>query len=97
MTLTFDWCPMRQGSGKVDPVTLVVQVINGDETIDLDTNTTLTHSWANDTKLTWINASVDLSNVKFTSESRIFIKQTQWGVSTANRWFLDNIKVSQPK
>ena len=27
--LTFDWCPMRQGSGKLDPVNLIVVVNNG--------------------------------------------------------------------
>jgi hypothetical protein len=98
LTLSFNWCPMRQGAtkdNKVDPVTLLIQIVNGTDTITVDTtnNATLTHDWANGTTLRWIDATVDLSNVNITSTSRIFIKQTQWGVSTAHRWFLDNIKV----
>ena len=29
-------------------------------------------------------------------DTKITITQTQWEVGTANRWFLDNIKISEP-
>lgn len=88
--LTFDWCPMRQGSGKLDPVNLIVVVNNGgsEQTFEVPT-----HGWENDHKLDWIPASVDLSGVTLDENTTITIKQKEWGVSTANRWFLDNVKI----
>lgn len=89
----FDWCPMRQGSGKIDPVNLIVIVENnGEET----TFSIPTHGWANDHKLEWINASVELSGVTVTKDTKITIRQTEWPAATANRWFIDNIKVYSP-
>lgn len=86
VTLEFDWCPMKQRSGKVDPVNLIVEVGNNQFEVP-------THGWENDHKLDWIHATVDLSAVKFDETTRITIKQQEWGVKTANRWFLDNIRI----
>lgn len=82
--LSFDWCPMRQGSGKIDPVNLIVIV--GDETYEIPT-----HGWENDHRLEWIRAEVTIPNVD--KDTRITIRQTEWPAKTANRWFLDNIKI----
>lgn len=90
LKLTFDWCPMRQGSGKIDPVNLIVVVANGadEKTFEVET-----HGWENGHILEWIHASVDLTGATINQNTRISIKQTEWGVSTANRWFLDNMKI----
>ena len=88
--LTFDWCPMRQGSGKLDPVNLIVVVNNGgsEQTFEVPT-----HGWENGHRLEWIHASVDLSSATINENTTITIKQKEWGVGTANRWFLDNVKI----
>lgn len=91
--LSFDWCPMRQGSGKIDPVHLIVIVTNGSEETTFEVPT---HGWANDHKLEWINAVVDLSSAKIGKDTKITIRQTEWPAATANRWFIDNIKVYSP-
>ena len=90
LKLSFDWCPMRQGSGKLDPVNLIVEVTNGSDVKTFDVET---HDWENGHKLEWIPASIELSGVTVDENTRIAIKQKEWGVSTANRWFLDNIKI----
>lgn len=88
--LTFDWCPMRQGSGKIDPVNLYVKVENGSDVKQFDIPEC---GWENGHKLEWIKATVDLSGVTIDKNTKITISQTQWEVGTANRWFLDNIKL----
>lgn len=90
--ITFDWCPMRQGGGKLDPVNLLVVVENGSEST---TFTVPTHGWEDGHVLEWIHASVDLSSVSLTEKTRITIRQTddENNAGTANRWFIDNIKV----
>lgn len=86
----FDWCPMRQGSGKIDPVNLILIVDNdGAETIfDIPT-----HGWAENHKLEWIKAEVALEGVEITPTTKLTLRQTQWPAATANRWFLDNVKI----
>ena len=91
--LSFDWCPMRQGSGKIDPVHLIVIVTNGSEETTFEVPT---QGLANDHKLEWINAVVDLSSAKIGKDTKITIRQTEWPAATANRWFIDNIKVYSP-
>ena len=90
--LEFDWCPMRQGSGKIDPVDLIVIIKNGsDET----TLTVPTHNWPNGHVLEWIKATISLDGIKIDKDTRITIRQIdeQWPAATANRWFLDNIRI----
>ena len=84
---------MKQGSSndfKIDPVNLIVEVTNGD---DVKTFEVPTHGWENGHVLEWIHASVALTGATVTADTKITIKQQEWGVKTANRWFLDNIKI----
>ena len=90
--LVFDWCPMRQGSGKIDPVHLYVKIENGSDVQQIDIPEC---GWESGHKLEWIRATVSLSGIKIDRSTKISISQTEWEVSTANRWFLDNIKVRQ--
>ncbi len=90
--LVFDWCPMRQGSGKIDPVNLIIIVENGGVETVFDVPT---HNWENGHKLQWITAEVALTGVEITSQTKLTIRQTQWPEATANRWFLDNIRLLQ--
>lgn len=90
VVMSFDWCPMRQGSGKIDPVTLFVEIKNGEDVRKFDIPT---HSWENDHVLEWIKATVDLKGVKIDKDTKITISQNEFDASTANRWFLDNIKI----
>lgn len=83
--LKFEWCPMRQGSGKIDPVNLIVLVDDKEYEVP-------THGWNNGHTIEWIPAEVALTGV--TKDSKIVIRQTQWPASTANRWFLDNISIT---
>lgn len=87
--MSFDWCPQRQGSGKIDPVNLIIVVTNGDTETIFEVPT---HDWADNHKLEWINANVELTGVTLTKDTKITLRQTQWPAATANRWLLDNIK-----
>ncbi len=94
VVLSFDWCPMRQGSGKIDPVNLYVVVENDGDSMEIDVPT---HNWEDGHVLEWIKATVDLSEVKVNKDTKITITQREWEVGTANRWFLDNIKITPKK
>ena len=89
--LTFDWSPMRQGTGKIDPVNLYVLVENGEDSKQFDIPEC---GWENGHKLEWIPAKVELTGVTINKDTKITIRQTQWEVGTANRWFLDNLKLA---
>jgi hypothetical protein len=91
-TFSFDWCPMRQGSGTIDPVNLIVIVQNGDSQQQFEIPT---HGWESGHKLEWIKAEIDLAGITIDKNTKITIKQTQWPAKTANRWFLDNIKITK--
>ena len=91
-TFSFDWCPMRQGSGKIDPVNLIVIVQNGSDQQQFEIPT---HGWESGHKLEWIKAEIDLAGITIDKNTKITIKQTQWPAKTANRWFLDNIKITK--
>lgn len=93
LTLSFDWCPMRQGSGTIDPVNLIVIISEGDkEIVSYDVPES---GWESGHKLEWIRAEVTIEGVDITPETRITLRQTQWPAATANRWFLDNIELSK--
>lgn len=89
--MSFDWCPMRQGSGVIDPVNLIVIITNGTNEVTFDIPEA---GFENGHRLEWIRAEVDLSDVPITKETQITIRQTNWQLSTANRYFLDNIEIS---
>lgn len=90
--LTFDWCPMRQGSGKVDPVNLLVVVDNGSASKTFEVPT---HGWEDGHVLEWIPAEIDLSEVTIDQNTKVTIRQTdeENAAGTANRWFIDNIVI----
>lgn len=89
--MSFDWCPMRQGSGKIDPVNLIVIITNGTNEVTFDIPEA---GFEDGHQLEWIRAEVDLTGLTITKDTRITIRQTNWGVATANRYFLDNIEIS---
>lgn len=90
--LSFDWSPMRQATGKIDPVNLIV-IVNND---GVETTFDIPESgFENGHKLEWIRAKVPLEGMKITSTTKITIRQTQWPATTANRWFIDNIDLSE--
>jgi len=89
--ISFDWCPMRQGSGKIDPVNLIVIVTNGTSEVTFDIPGA---GFEDGHRLEWIRAEVALTGVELTTDTRITIRQTNWQLSTANRYFLDNIEIS---
>lgn len=93
LKLSFDWCPMRQGSGKIDPVNLIVIISEGEN--EVTRYEVPECGWENGHVLEWIRAEVEIIGVDITPETRITITQTQWEVSTANRWFLDNIELTK--
>ena len=90
--LSFDWCPMRQGSGTIDPVNLIVIVKNGESEITFDVPES---GFSSGQKLEWIRAEVVLTGITITENTKITIRQTQWPAATANRWFLDNIEIAK--
>ena len=89
--MSFDWCPMRQGSGTIDPVNLIVIIKNGTSEVTFDVPEA---GFESGHRLEWIRAQVDLSGVPITKETKITIRQTNWQIATANRYFLDNIEIS---
>lgn len=90
--LSFDWCPMRQGSGTIDVVNLIVIVANEGNEVTFSIPES---EFEKGQKLEWIKAEVPLTGVKITKDTKITIRQTQWPEATANRWFLDNIKIAK--
>lgn len=88
--LVFDWSAMRQGSGTIDPIHLLVVVKNGD---DEKTFEVPTHGWEKGHKLEWINAQVKLSGIVLDQNTKITVTQidAEKFAGTANRWFIDNI------
>lgn len=89
--MSFNWCPMRQGSGVIDPVNLIVIITNGTNEVTFDIPEA---GFENGHRLEWIRAEVDLSGITITKETKITIRQTNWQLPTANRYFLDNIEIS---
>lgn len=89
--MSFDWCPMRQGSGKIDPVNLIIIIKNGSDEVIFDIPE---DGFENGQRLEWIPAEVELTGVEITEETEITIRPTNWQLSTANRYFLDNIEIS---
>ncbi len=93
LILSFDWCPMRQGADKgdaIDPVNLIVVVANGGQETTFEVPEA---GWEAGHKLEWIRAEVALGDILVDKDTKITVKQTQWAVSTAHRWFFDNVKI----
>ena len=95
LRLSFDWCSMRQGSGKWDPTEIVV-IINTDGTDDV--YPVDAWSFANNAEYKWITEkiSVPAGGIKKGSTITIRNADSQWpveGSAPALRWFLDNVKI----
>lgn len=93
--MEFDWSVQRKGAsngGTFDPVTLYIIVDNGGNEVEFEIPT---HTFAANDPFKWIHVSLDLSSMKIDKNTKISIKQREWKVKTANRWFLDNIKFKQ--
>ncbi|MDL2323015.1 hypothetical protein LJC52_03415 [Bacteroidales bacterium OttesenSCG-928-A17] len=92
VVMSFDWCPMRQGSGTIDPVNLIIIVENEgvEATFDVPVS-----GFPSGQKLYWIRAEIELTGVKITKDTKITLRQTQWPAATANRWFLDNVEITK--
>ncbi|WP_289444880.1 hypothetical protein, partial [Klebsiella pneumoniae] len=71
---------MRQGSGTIDPVNLIVIITNGTSEVTFDVPEA---GFENGHRLEWIRAEVDLSGIPITKETKITIRQTNWQIATA--------------
>jgi hypothetical protein len=90
--LSFDWCPQRQGSGVIDPTSLVVLVKNGE---DEKSFAVPAHGIEQNGDLKWVHADIDLSGATFNKDTRITIRNIddQLKSGKALRWHFDNVKV----
>lgn len=88
--MSFDWCPQRQGSGVIDPVNLIVIITNGDEETIFEIPES---GFEQHETLRWIEAKVVLTGVELTKETKITIRQSNWQLPSAHRYFLDNIEI----
>lgn len=98
-TLTFDWCTMKQGSGKYDAVELVVIVKNGDKEEKVPVEKLSIQEGAD---FKWYPATVNLAGKTINKDTRIIIRNcdAQWPAGADGRtlrWFLDNIKLQTVK
>lgn len=93
--VSFQWCPMVQGSGTKDPTTLVVVVANGDEEMMFDV---APHGIGKEDALKWVDADVVLTGATVNENTKITIRNSddQWPHTSTRRWFIDNIKVYSP-
>lgn len=94
VVMEFDWSVQRKGNGNFDPVTLYVLVDNKGTETEFEIPT---HTFAQNDAFKWIHVEVDLSSVTISKDSKISLKQREWKLTTANRWFLDNVKFKQAK
>lgn len=90
LNVSFDWCPMVQGSGTYDATQMAVFVRNeGEEDVEFKAPE---HTWAKNSEMSWTTATLTIEGVK--AGSKIIIRNTNagWAKTTAQRWFIDNIK-----
>lgn len=102
--LTFDWCWCMTGAKKPDTMTLTVTVSGGGTIASSGTETSpeiesSQPTEGDQTVLEWQHASVRILGA--TPSTRITIRPTNYDPSVSNsarrqnRWYLDNIKVSE--
>lgn len=90
LNVSFDWCPMIQGSGAYDATQMAVLVRNeGEEDVEFKAPE---HTWAKSSDMAWTTANLTIEGVK--KGSKIIIRNTNagWAKTSAQRWFIDNIK-----
>lgn len=100
--ITFDWAPMIGGTGKFDPVEMIVLITNGTQEVELGP---LGHTFVDTVdRLSWLHADLIVdSNVAITESTKITIRSKSWGEtkdtnngnSVYQRWFIDNIEISK--
>ncbi|WP_295958495.1 BACON domain-containing protein [uncultured Alistipes sp.] len=95
--LTFEACPNIGGSGKVDAVTVTVEIVEGPGTVNGNSDRK-SEGIKPDQAWKWTPMSVKLYGV--TAATRIVIRSTQQGdpgVTAGEkglfRWYLDNVKI----
>ena len=90
--VSFDWCPMKQGSGMFDKTELCVIVENGDDVRYVDAPVA---TWEDNADYEWKTAVVSLAGITVNDNTKLTIRTTEanWELTTAQRWFIDNIKV----
>lgn len=89
--LHFDWCSMRQGSGKWDPTEIVVIIDDVQYPVPA-------LGWADNHVYEWVPFSVELPAGTVKKGTKITIRNadSQWPADgAALRWFLDNVKIIQ--
>lgn len=90
LNVSFDWCPMIQGSGTYDATQMAVLVRNeGEEDVEFKAPE---HKWETSSPMAWTTATLSIEGVK--AGSTIIIRNTNagWAKTSAQRWFIDNIK-----
>ena len=96
--ISFDWCAHMTGSGNIDKVTVVVELVGPgvceDSGAPISNEISTTQEKG---KLAWQHATVSLKGV--TSDTRILIRPTHMSDgagASQQRWHLDNIKIVSP-
>lgn len=92
VTVSFDWCPMKGGTDKIDVVDIIVIVKNG---TDSTTVQAPAHGWELGHALEWIHADVSLAGLTVNKDTQLKIRSKQWTGTGFARWMLDNIKVTE--
>ncbi len=99
--IAFDWAPMVGGTGKFDPVKIIILIQTGDSpATELPP---IGHSFVDGVDKThWLHANVLVEGVTITPETKITIRSNNWGDTQAStgskvyrRWFIDNIEISK--
>lgn len=91
--ISFDWCPHMTGSGNIDKVNVVVEVITNGKSV---VSEPFENTWEKG-QLAWHNATVTMD---ITPESHIIIRpqyMTDHDGITQMRWHLDNIVITPGK
>lgn len=97
--IAFDWAPHIGGTGKFDPVKIIVEITNGTDVVELDP---VGHDFVDTVdQLTWLHAELSLVGVSINKDTKIVIRSDGWGDTEATtgskvykRWYIDNIKIS---
>lgn len=97
MVLSFDWCSMRQASGKWDPTEIVVIV-----TTDNVEHVYPVGVWnfENGAAYKWINEKITIAEGVIKKGSTVTVRNadSQWpvaGSAPALRWMLDNVELAE--
>ena len=97
--VSFDWCPMKQGSGQWDTTILVIVVKNGEEELQFPV---MPLEIAEGGDFKWYHTEVPLTDATLTKDTRLSIRNLdpQWPAQASKedgnmvyRYFLDNVKV----